>query len=115
MAGELAPGVSPFDLLRATFPAGTVSGAPKVRAMQIISELEQYRRGPYAGAVLYSFPGGPLDACIAIRTVVLHDGTALLQAGAGIVADSDPRAEHEECLRKLAALETAIELAEAGG
>ena len=115
VAGELAPGISPFDLLRATFPAGTVSGAPKVRAMQIISELEQYRRGPYAGAVLYSFPGGPLDACIAIRTVVLHDGSALLQAGAGIVADSDPRAEHEECLRKLAALETAIELAEAGG
>jgi len=115
VAGELAPGVSPFDLLRATFPAGTVSGAPKVRAMQIISELEQYRRGPYAGAVLYSFPGGPLDACIAIRTIVLHEGTALLQAGAGIVADSDPRAEHEECLRKLAALETAIELAEAGG
>ena len=115
VAGELAPGVSPFDLLRATFPAGTVSGAPKVRAMQIISELEQYRRGPYAGAVLYSFPGGPLDACIAIRTVVLHDGAALLQAGAGIVADSDPRSEHEECLRKLAALDQAIDLAEAGG
>jgi anthranilate synthase component I len=115
VAGELAPGVSPFDLVRATFPAGTVSGAPKVRAMQIISELEQYRRGPYAGAVLYSFPGGPLDACIAIRTVVLHEGTALLQAGAGIVADSDAREEHEECLRKLAALEAAIELAEAGG
>ncbi len=114
VVGELAPGVSPFDLLRATFPAGTVSGAPKVRAMQIISELEQYRRGPYAGAVLYSFPGGPLDACIAIRTVVLHEGVALLQAGAGIVADSDPRAEHEECLRKLAALEKAIDLAEAG-
>ena len=114
VVGELAPGVSSFDLLRATFPAGTVSGAPKVRAMQIISELEQYRRGPYAGAVLYSLPGGPLDACIAIRTIVLHDGVALLQAGAGIVADSDPRAEHEECLRKLAALETAIELAEAG-
>jgi anthranilate synthase component I len=114
VAGELAPGVSPFDLLRATFPAGTVSGAPKVRAMQIISELEQYRRGPYAGAVLYSLPGGPLDACIAIRTVVLHDGVALLQAGAGIVADSDPGAEHDECLRKLAALETAIDLAEKG-
>ncbi len=113
VAGELGPGVSPFDLLRATFPAGTVSGAPKVRAMQIISELEQYRRGPYGGAVLYSFPGGPLDACIAIRTVLLHDGVALLQAGAGIVADSDPRAEHEECLRKLAALEKAIDLAEA--
>jgi anthranilate synthase component 1 len=112
VAGELQAGVSSFDLLRATFPAGTVSGAPKVRAMQIISELEGYRRGPYAGAVLYSLPGGPLDACIAIRTVVLHDGVALLQAGAGIVADSDPRAEHEECLRKLAALEAAIDLAE---
>ena len=114
MTGELQPGVSSFDLLRATFPAGTVSGAPKVRAMQIISELEDYRRGPYAGAVLYSLPGGPLDACIAIRTVVLYEGHALLQAGAGIVAESDPRAEHEECLRKLAALETAIELAEGG-
>jgi len=113
VAGELRTGVSAFELLRATFPAGTVSGAPKVRAMQIISELEQHRRGPYAGAVLYSLPGGPLDACIAIRTVVMHDGLALLQAGAGIVADSDPRAEHDECLRKLAALETAIDLAEA--
>ncbi|HEY2778507.1 MAG TPA: anthranilate synthase component I family protein [Gaiellaceae bacterium] len=112
VVGHLQPGVSSFDLLRATFPAGTVSGAPKVRAMQIISELEGYRRGPYAGAILYSLPGGPLDACIAIRTVVLHDGRALLQAGAGIVAESDPRAEHEECLRKLAALEAAIELAE---
>ena len=114
VAGELQTGVSSFDLLRATFPAGTVSGAPKVRAMQIVSELEGYRRGPYAGAVLYSLPGGPLDACIAIRTVVLHDGYALLQAGAGIVAESDPRAEHEECLRKLAALEAAIDLAEGG-
>jgi anthranilate synthase component 1 len=114
VAGELRDGVSTFDLLRATFPAGTVSGAPKVRAMQIISELEGYRRGPYAGAVLYSLPGGPLDGCIAIRTIVLHDGVALLQAGAGIVADSDPTAEHEECLRKLAALEAAIDLAEAG-
>jgi anthranilate synthase component I len=114
VAGELDDGVTPFDLLRATFPAGTVSGAPKVRAMQIISELEGYRRGPYAGAVLYALPGGTLDACIAIRTIVLHDGVALLQAGAGIVADSDPRAEHEECLRKLAALEAAIDLTEAG-
>jgi anthranilate synthase component I len=114
VAGELQDGVSSFDLVRATFPAGTVSGAPKVRAMQIISELEGYRRGPYAGAVLYSIPGGPLDACIAIRTVVLHEGRALLQAGAGIVAESDARAEHDECLRKLAALETAIDLAEAG-
>jgi len=113
VVGELYPEVSHFDLLRACFPAGTVSGAPKVRAMQIISDLEGYRRGPYAGAVLYSLPGEALDACIAIRTVVLHDGVALLQAGAGIVADSDPAAEHDECLRKLAALETAIELAEA--
>jgi anthranilate synthase component 1 len=113
VVGELQPDVSHFDLLQACFPAGTVSGAPKVRAMQIISELEGYRRGPYAGAVLYALPGEALDACIAIRTVVLHDGVALLQAGAGIVADSEPAAEHDECLRKLAALEMAIELAEA--
>ncbi len=115
VVGELNEGVSHFDLLRACFPAGTVSGAPKVRAMQLISELEGYRRGPYAGAVLYALPGEALDACIAIRTIVLADGIALLQAGAGIVADSEPAAEHEECLRKLAALETAIELAEARG
>ncbi len=113
VAGELEPGTASFDVLRACFPAGTVSGAPKVRAMQIISELERYRRGPYAGAVLYALPTGSLDACITIRTVVVHDGVALLQAGAGIVADSNPQAEHEECLRKLAALETAIDLAEA--
>jgi anthranilate synthase component 1 len=113
VVGELESGVSHFDLLRACFPAGTVSGAPKVRAMQLITELEGYRRGPYAGAVLYALPGEALDACIAIRTVVLADGVALLQAGAGIVADSEPAAEHDECLRKLAALETAIGLAEA--
>src|SRR5205807_5793931 len=85
VAGELAAGVTPFDLLRACFPAGTVSGAPKVRAMQLISELEGHRRGPYAGAVGYSLPGGPFDTCIAIRTIVLQDGLARLQAGAGIV------------------------------
>jgi anthranilate synthase component 1 len=112
VAGDLLPDRTAFDLLRACFPAGTVSGAPKVRAMQIISELEGYRRGPYAGAVGYALPGGDMDTCIAIRTVVLTDGLALLQAGAGIVADSDPAAEHEECLRKLAALETALEAAE---
>jgi anthranilate synthase component 1 len=112
VAGELLPGTGPFDLLRACFPAGTVSGAPKVRAMQIISELEGYRRGPYAGAVGYALPGGSFDTCIAIRTVVLEDGLARLQAGAGIVADSGPAAEHEECLRKLAALEAALEEAE---
>jgi anthranilate synthase component 1 len=113
VAGELREGVAPFELLRACFPAGTVSGAPKVRAMQIISELEQYRRGPYAGAVGYRLPDGSMDTCIAIRTIVMRDGVAHMQAGAGIVADSTPQGEHEECLRKLAAIETAITLAEA--
>jgi anthranilate synthase component 1 len=114
VTGELRPECGAFDLLRACFPAGTVSGAPKVRAMQIISELEGYRRGPYAGAVGYALPDGAFDTCIAIRTVVLADGIARLQAGAGIVADSDPRSEHEECLRKLAALEAALDEAERG-
>ncbi len=112
VVGELRAGITPFDLLRDCFPAGTVTGAPKIRAMQIVAELEQYRRGPYAGAVGYVLPGGTMDTCIALRTIVLHDGVALLQAGAGVVADSDPAAEHEECLRKLAALEAAIDLAE---
>jgi anthranilate synthase component 1 len=80
--------------------------------MQIVSELEGYRRGPYAGAVGYVLPDGTMDTCIAIRTIVLGDGIARLQAGAGIVADSDPAAEHQECLNKLAALEAAIDLAE---
>ena len=114
VTGELQEGISAFDLLRACFPAGTVSGAPKVRAMQIVSELEGYRRGPYAGAVGYVLPGGEMDTCIAIRAIVLADGVARLQAGAGIVADSDPEAEHRECLSKLAALEAAIDLAEEG-
>jgi len=114
VAGDLRDGVSPFDLLRACFPAGTVSGAPKVRAMQLISELEGRRRGPYAGAVGYALPDdGALDTCIAIRTIILREGVAHLQAGAGVVADSDPASEHEECLRKLAAMEAAIDLAEA--
>jgi anthranilate synthase component 1 len=113
VAGELRDGVTPFDVLRACFPAGTVTGAPKVRAMQIISELERYRRGPYAGAVGYVLPGGAMDTCIALRTIVVADGIARLQAGAGVVADSSPEAEHRECLAKLAALEAAIELAEA--
>lgn len=112
VTGELREGVTPFDLLRACFPAGTVSGAPKVRAMQIVSELEAHRRGSYAGAIGYVLPGGLMDTCIAIRTLVLQDGIARLQAGAGIVADSDPAAEHHECLAKLAALEAAIDLAE---
>ena len=114
VAGELQPGTTPFELLRACFPAGTVSGAPKVRAMQIISELEQYRRGIYAGAFGYFDPAtSSFDTCINIRSLVLKDGVAHLQAGAGLVADSDPTAEHEECLNKLAALEAAIDLAEA--
>jgi anthranilate synthase component 1 len=113
VSGELRDGVTPFELLRACFPAGTVSGAPKVRAMQIISELEGYRRGIYAGAVGYCLPAErELDTCIAIRTLWLRDGVAHLQAGGGIVANSDPAAEHEECLAKLRALETAIDLAE---
>ncbi len=113
VVGELRDGCTPFELLRACFPAGTVSGAPKVRAMQIISELEGFRRGIYAGAVGYVFPEQrELDTCIAIRTLVLSDGIAHLQAGGGIVADSDPAAEHQECLNKLGALEAAIELAE---
>jgi anthranilate synthase component 1 len=113
VVGELSDGVTAFELLRACFPAGTVSGAPKVRAMQIISELERYRRGIYAGAVGYHLPDtGELDTCIAIRTLWLCDGVAYLQAGGGIVADSDPAAEHAECLAKLRALEAAIELAE---
>jgi anthranilate synthase component 1 len=112
VVGEVRDGVRPFDVLRACFPAGTVSGAPKIRAMQLITELERFRRGPYGGAVLYALPDGTMDACIALRTMVMRDGVAYLQAGAGIVADSDPAAEHEECLRKLAALEAAIDLAE---
>ncbi len=112
VVGELRDGVTPFDVLRACFPAGTVTGAPKVRAMQIISELEGYRRGPYAGAVGYVLPGGTMDTCIALRTIVMAGGVARLQAGAGIVADSEPAAEHRECLAKLAALEAAIDLAE---
>ena len=112
VAGELRDGVSPFELLRVTFPAGTVSGAPKVRAMQIISELEGYRRGTYAGVVGYHLPGIAFDTCIALRTVRFQDGRAYLQAGGGIVADSVPADEHQECLNKLAAIEAAIDAAE---
>ena len=113
VVGELRDDTTPFQLLSACFPAGTVSGAPKVRAMQIISELEQYRRGIYAGAVGYIFPATrEMDTCIAIRTLIFRDGSCYLQAGGGIVADSVPEEEHQECLNKLAALETAIEMAE---
>jgi anthranilate synthase component 1 len=112
--GRLAGDRDRLDALVACFPAGTVSGAPKIRAMQIISELEPTRRDIYAGAVGYALPDGTLDTCIAIRTVVLHDGLALLQAGAGIVADSNPAAEYEETRDKAKALLTALAMAEAG-
>ena len=114
--GKLRPHLDAFDLLRATFPAGTVSGAPKVRAMQIIEELEGVRRGPYAGAVGYfGFPvngAGNMDFCITIRTIVQRGKRAFVQAGAGIVADSDPMREHQECVNKARALVRAIEMAE---
>jgi anthranilate synthase component I len=109
--GTLADGFTPTDALKAAFPAGTVSGAPKVRAMQIIDELETVRRGPYAGAIGYLSYGGDLDTCICIRTVIVKDGTAYLQAGAGIVADSVPAKEYEETRNKAAALLRAVELA----
>jgi len=107
VAGDLAPGLSPIDVLRATFPAGTVSGAPKVRAMEIIDELEPTKRGPYAGVVGYVDFSGNLDTAIAIRTMVWRNGRATLQAGAGIVADSSPADESLECRNKAQALLTA--------
>jgi anthranilate synthase component I len=109
--GTLADDCTPTDALKAAFPAGTVSGAPKVRAMQIIDELETVRRGPYAGAIGYLSYGGDLDTCLCIRTVVVKDGVAYLQAGAGIVADSDPAREFDETRNKAAALLRAVELA----
>ncbi|HHW08784.1 MAG TPA: anthranilate synthase component I [Firmicutes bacterium] len=110
--GRLAPGYDAFALLRATFPAGTVSGAPKIKAMEIIDELEPVKRGPYAGAVGYFSFNGNMDTCITIRTIVMADGYAYLQAGAGIVADSDPEKEYEETRHKAQALIKTIELAE---
>ena len=112
--GELAPGADAVDLLQACFPAGTVSGAPKVRAMEIIEELEGLRRGPYAGAVGHFDYDGNMDVCIAIRTIVMQGQTAYLQSGAGIVADSEPSAEYDETLNKLRALEQALTMAEQG-
>jgi anthranilate synthase component 1 len=112
VAGRLADGVSPIDLLRATLPAGTLSGAPKVRAMELINELEPARRGVYGGVVGYLDLNGNLDTAITIRTLVVdRDGRASVQAGAGIVVDSDPVAEDEECRAKAAALLAAIAVA----
>jgi len=113
--GELKPGYDAFDLLRACFPAGTVSGAPKVRAMEIINELEGRRRGPYAGAVGYFGFGGNMDTCITIRTIVMIGNTVYLQGGAGIVADSEPMREYEETLNKIKVLDEAVCLAESWG
>jgi anthranilate synthase component 1 len=112
--GLMRPGLDAFDLMRATFPAGTVSGAPKVRAMEIIEELEGERRGVYAGAVGYFSHDGSMDTCIAIRTMLMQGDTIYVQAGAGIVADSDPASEYQECLNKASALTVAIEQAEQG-
>jgi len=112
--GKLRKGLDQFDLLRACFPAGTVSGAPKVRAMQIIEELEPSLRGPYAGALGYFSFSGNMDTCIIIRTMIIQDNTAYVQAGAGIVADSIPENEFKETQNKARALITAIELAEEG-
>ncbi|MEL7668840.1 MAG: anthranilate synthase component I family protein, partial [Actinomycetota bacterium] len=111
VTGMLAGGKDAFDALRATFPAGTVSGAPKVRAMEIVAELEPMARGPYAGTVGYFGVDGAMDMCITIRTFVLAGGRAYLQSGAGIVMDSDPEREYEECLHKARALHHALELA----
>ncbi len=111
--GKLRAGLSSFDTLRACFPAGTVSGAPKIRAMEIIAELEPDKRGPYAGAVGYFDFSGNLDTAIAIRTIVITNGVAYVQAGGGIVADSIPEREYQETLNKAQALLTAIEKTEA--
>ena len=112
--GRLRPESDGFDLLRAAFPAGTVTGAPKIRAMQIIEELEAMRRGPYAGTIGYFSFGGNMDTAITLRTIVMKGDTAYLQAGAGIVADSVPEREYEECKAKAQALVRALELAQAG-
>ncbi|HEY2157367.1 MAG TPA: anthranilate synthase component I, partial [Isosphaeraceae bacterium] len=112
VTGKLSPGKTAFDALRAGLPAGTVSGAPKVRAMEVIDEVELQRRGPYAGAVGYFDYAGNMDTCIALRTLVLKGTTAYVQAGAGIVYDSDPATEYEETVSKARGLLRAIEIAQ---
>ncbi len=112
VSGQLAEGKTPVDVLRATFPAGTVSGAPKVRAMEIIDDLEPTKRGPYAGIVGYLDLSGNIDNAIAIRTMVITGSLASVQAGAGIVADSDPEGEYQECWNKAITLLSAVKPAE---
>jgi anthranilate synthase component 1 len=111
VVGQLAPDLTAYDALAATFPAGTLSGAPKPRAMEIIDELEPSRRGVYGGIVGYLDFAGDLDTAIAIRTAVIRDGVAYVQAGAGIVADSVPEAEEAECRNKAAAVLRAVAIA----
>ena len=115
LEGRLRPELDALDAFAACFPAGTLSGAPKVRAMQIIDELEPVRRGIYGGAILYADFAGNLDSCIAIRTMLMRKGKAYVQAGAGIVADSDPAMEFEECMNKARALIKAVEMARSSG
>jgi anthranilate synthase component 1 len=114
VVGELNAGMDAIDVLRATFPAGTVSGAPKVRAMEIIEELEPTRRGIYSGAVGYLSWSGNMDTAIAIRTAVIKDQTLYIQAGAGIVADSVPRNEWDETMNKARAIFRAVAMAASG-
>src|SRR5262249_33293831 len=111
VTGRLGPGKTAFDALRAGLPAGTVSGAPKVRAMEIIDEVEPQKRGPYAGAVGYIDFTGNMDTCIALRPVVLQGKNAYIQAGGGVVYDSVPADEYEETLNKARAMLKAIEIA----
>ncbi len=111
LEGRLRDDLDAFDALAACFPAGTLSGAPKIRAMEIIEELEPVRRGVYGGSILYADHAGNLDSCIAIRTMVVHNNRAYVQAGAGIVADSDPESEYQECMNKASALLRAAERA----
>lgn len=110
--GQIDPKRSAYDLMRATFPAGTVSGAPKIRAMQIIAEQEREQRGPYAGAICYFSYDGNLDSCIAIRTALIKDGTIYVQSGAGLVADSVPRNEYDETVNKAKGMLKAVAMAE---
>jgi anthranilate synthase component I len=110
--GQLAPERTAFDLMRATFPAGTVSGAPKIRAMQLIAEKEGTQRGSYAGALGYFSYNGNLDSCITLRTALIKDGQVHIQAGAGIVADSVPATEYQETINKASALFKAISMAD---
>ncbi|HSG41757.1 MAG TPA: chorismate-binding protein, partial [Anaerolineales bacterium] len=110
--GKLKPDLTAFDLVRASFPAGTVSGAPKVRALEIISDLEPDARGAYAGMVGYFGFDGNMDTCLAIRTMVGRGNAYSVQAGAGIVADSDPGTEFQEAVNKASAMLKAIEMAE---